>query len=186
MFGLDGLMLMEDMSQRDDPKPGFRWPVEVVQSIAAPAEQVWHAIAMPGNLELCHPYCARNPVEVWPGADARDEVHYFSGWVFARRFRRWIDGVGYDLEIGRRGGRSSFVSWRILPVDDLQCSLRIAVYPHVLQHVPVILRWVPYTLRVGPMLRQYLFSVTKGFEWYVTRGEPVIPNQFGSHPWFSD
>jgi hypothetical protein len=173
------------MTQWDDPKPGFKWPVAVEQPIAAPAETVWHAIAMPGNLELCHPHCAENPVDVWPGAEARDEIHYLSGWVFERRFRSWFDGVGYDLEIGRRGGRSSFVSWRILPVDELRCSLRIAVYPHVLQQVPAILRWVPHVLRVGPMLHRYLSSVTRGFEWYVTRGEPVVPDQFGSHPWFS-
>jgi hypothetical protein len=25
----------------------------------------------------------------------------------------------------------------------------------------------------------------RGFEWYVTRGEPVPRNKFGKHPWFS-
>ena len=30
-----------------------------------------------------------------------------------------------------------------------------------------------------------LVMVTRGFEWYVTRGEPVPRNQFGPHPWFS-
>jgi hypothetical protein len=169
----------------DDPKPGFKWPVVVAQRIAAPAASVWDAISTPGNLERCHPFCVRNPVEVWPGEGARDEVHYLSGWVLARRFCRWIDGVGYDLEIGRRDGRSSFVSWRILPVDS-QCSiLRIAVYPHTLQSIPVAIRWVPHTFYVGPMLKKYLLSVTRGFEWSVTRGEPVPRNQFGSHPWFS-
>lgn len=140
---------------------------------------------MPGNLEPCHPFCAENPVEAWPGAESRDRIRYLSGWVFERRFCRWIDGFGYDLEIGGRGGRSSFVSWRIIPVDEEDCTLRIAVYPHVLQGLPVSIRWLPHVLRLRPMLRSYLSSVLGGFEWYVTRGEPVPRNQFGSHPWFS-
>ena len=169
----------------EDPKPGFKWPVAVAHTIAAPAEKVWATVSMPGNLEHCHPFCKRNPVEVWPGEGSRDAIHYLSGRVLERRFCRWIDGVGYDLEIGRRGGRSSFVSWRILPGRDQDCTLRIAVYPHILQGIPVAIRWLPHALRIRPMLRSYLESVVKGFEWYVTRGEPVPRNQFGSHPWFS-
>lgn len=170
---------------RDNPRPGFRWPVAVAQEIAAPAEKVWDAISMPGNLEPCHPFCAKNPVQVWPGPDSRDEIHYLSGLVFERRFCRWIEGVGYDLEIGRHGGRQSFVSWRIAPVEKERCILRIAVYPHVLQTVPVAIRWIPHLVRVRPLLKQYLASVVGGFDWYVTHGEPVPRNQFGSHPWFS-
>lgn len=169
----------------DDPRPGFRWPVAVTEPIAAPREKVWEVISSPGNLEPCHPFCAKNPVHVWPGDASRDEIHYLSGWVFERRFRTWIEGVGYDLEIGRADGRKSFVSWRIMPMGEGGSTLRIAVYPHVLQDLPVAIRWLPHLLRVRPMLRVYLSSVTQGFEWYITRGEPVPRNQFGSHPWFS-
>jgi len=140
---------------------------------------------MPGNLELCHPFCEKNPVQIWRGADSCDEVHYFSGLVFERRFSRWIEGVGYDLEIGRHAGATSFVSWRISPIDNQTCTLGITVYPHVLQKVPVMLRWLPHRLRLRPMLKNYLESVTSGFEWYVTRGEPVPPDNFGRHRWFS-
>jgi hypothetical protein len=173
------------MSRWEDPKPGYRWPVAAAQPIAGPAEKVWDAISMPGNLELCHPFCEKNPVEVWPGPQSRDAIHYLSGWVYHRRFCRWIDGVGYDLEIGRRGGGSSFVSWRIRPGEGQNCTLNIAVYPHALQHVPVAIRWLPHILRLRPALRSYLSSVVRGFEWYVIRGDPVPRNQFGSHPWFS-
>jgi hypothetical protein len=169
----------------DDPKAGFRWPVAVAAPIAAPAEQVWEAISFPGNLELCHPFCDKNPVHIWPGHDARDEIHYLSGWVFERRFCRWIDGAGYDLEIGRRGGKTSFVSWRILPNTQHESTLRIAVYPHVLQRLPVMIRWLPHHLRLRPMLTTYLSSVVRGFAYYVTRGEAVPRDHFGPHPWFS-
>jgi hypothetical protein len=173
------------MTEWDDPKPGFKWPVAVARSLPVPAEKAWAAISMPGNLEPCHPFCAKNPVERWPGKESRDEIHYLSGWVFERRFLHWIEGVGYDLEIGRRGGRSSFVSWRLAATDPGSCILRIAVYPHGLQNLPVTVRWLPHLLRLRPMLTSYLSSVVKGFEWYLTRGEAVPRNRFGAHPWFS-
>ncbi len=173
------------MVKFDDPKPGFKWPVAFTHQIEAPPESVWAAISMPGNLELCHPFCEKNPVEKWPGAESRDEVHYASGRVLERRFSRWIEGIGYDLTIGRRGGESSFVSWRIAAIDDRACILRIAVYPHVLQGVPSVFRWLPHRLRLRPLLESYLSSVVRGVEWYVMRDESVPSNQFGSHPWFS-
>jgi len=169
----------------EKPDSGFKWPIAVEKTIAAPAQAVWDAISLPGNLELCHPFCASNPTQVWPGPDSQDEVHYLSGWIYERHFRRWIDGIGYDLEIGRSGGRKSSVSWRIFPIDDRNCTLRITVYPHALQNLPVVIRWLPHTLRLRPMLRKYLESVVRGFEWYVTRAEPVPRDQFGKHPWFS-
>lgn len=51
--------------------------------------------------------------------------------------------------------------------------------------MPVIIHRIPHMLSVGPMLRKYLSYVIRGFEWYVTRGETVPRNQFGSYPWFS-
>jgi len=165
---------------------GFRWPVGVTGSIGAPAGDVWAAISMPGNLELCHPFCEKNPAEKWPGVGSRDEVHYLNGLVYQRRFSRWIEGVGSDLDIGRVGGKSSFVSWRITPINDQSSTLRMVVYPHVLQDVPVAIRWLPHLLWVRPRLKAYLPSVVQGFGWYVERGEPVPRNQFGSHPRFSD
>ncbi len=173
------------MTDVDTARSRFRWPVAVERRIEAPASRVWEVISLPGNLELCHPFCERNPVEVWPGAESRDVIHYLSGWIYERRFRRWLDGVGYDLEIGEPGGRTSFVSWRITPLDEQSCRLRISVEPHLLQELPAAIRWLPHGAFVRPMLRRYLSSVVRGFEWYVTRGEPVPRDQFGRHPWFS-
>ena len=169
-----------------DPVPGFKWPVVVAQPISASTEVVWNTISMPGNLEQCHPFCATNPVTTWPGEGSRDEVHYLSGWIFERNFCRWIEGVGYDLEIGRSGGAKSFVSWRITPSGIQSCSLNITVYPYILQNIPSAIRWLPHFLYIGPLLRRYLSSVTKGFEWYIDHGEAVPRNHFGKHPWFSE
>ena len=168
-----------------DRSTGFRWPVSIEKVIDAPAKIVWEVISQPGNLERIHPFCTSNPVKAWPGPSSRDEVHYLSGWVYERRFREWIEGVGYDLEIGRSGGGQSSVSWRITPIGKDRCSIRITVSPHVLQRMPVIVRWIPHLLWVRPQLRKYLRSVVSGIDWFVTRGEPVPKNAFGTHPWFS-
>jgi hypothetical protein len=138
-----------------DRETGYRWPVAVERTIEVPAQEVWAAISRPGNLELCHPFCASNPVRVWPG------------------------------DIGRSGGATSAVSWRIRPIDDQSCALKITVYPHVLQNVPVVIRWLPHLFRLAPMLRRYLKSVIGGFDWYLRSGEPVPRDHFGRHPWFS-
>lgn len=140
---------------------------------------------MPGNLEYCHPFCASNPVLEWPGPESRDEVHYLSGWKYERRFCNWIEGVGYDLNIGRDSGGQSFVSWRIAEIDENDSALKITVFPHALQRIPVFLRWLPHHVRLRPLLSSYLRSVVGGFEWYVTRGVAVPRDQFGRHPWFS-
>ncbi len=168
-----------------EPHNGFKWPVSVEREIAVPAQVVWSAISRPGNLELCHPFCVSNPVRVWPGPSSQDEVHYLSGWVYERQFRRWIEGVGYDLEIGRSGGGKSLVFWRVTPIDGHCCALRITVCPHALQYLPTIIRWIPYVLRLRPLLRKYLDSVVRGFEWHIIHREPVPKNAFGTHPWFS-
>ena len=163
----------------------FRWPVGVERSIARPSSEVWAAISTPGILELCHPFCLANPVMSWPGAGSRDEVHYFNGVVYEREILEWIDGVGYSLEIGEHGRETSLVEWRVEAIDPTASSLAISVYPYLLRRIPPAVRWLPHFVYLGPMLRRYLRSVVKGFDWYLTRQEPVTRNQFGPHPWFS-
>jgi hypothetical protein len=166
-------------------KSRFGRPVTAKRKIAAPTHKVWDVISMPGNLELCHPFCKRNPVQAWPGPNSRDEVHYLSGWMYERQFLDWIEGVGYDLEIGRPGGAKSYTSWRIEAVTDESCTLQITVYPQLVQGFPAALQWIPHWLRIRPMLKAYLNSVILGFEWFITRDEAVPRDHFGKHPWFS-
>lgn len=166
-------------------RPGFRWPVGATRALSVSNTRVWEAISTPGNLEFAHPFCESNPVSSWPGSGSRDEIHYLNGRVYERRFTNWIEGVGYDLEIGPPGGESSFVSWRIHPVDEETSRLEIVVCPYILEHQPVAVRWVPYLFVVRPRLRSYLSSVLRGFEWWITNNEAVPRNRFGRHPWFS-
>jgi uncharacterized protein YndB with AHSA1/START domain len=163
----------------------FKWPVRTSRTIAAPPGRVWEVISSPGLMPLYHPFCQENRVLHWPGSGSRDEIHYFSGWVLQRNIIEWIEGVGLDLEIGRSGGRTSTVTWRIADRAERRSELRITVYPHALQHLPVLTRWIPHLISVRPQLNRYLDSVVRGLDWFISAGEPVRRNQFGSHSWFS-
>ena len=174
-------MTPQNKTERD----AFRWPVSASASINTPASGLWEAIAEPGCLRDAHPFVASNPVQQWPGADSRDEVHYLNGVCYRREFREWHEGVGYDLEIFHEARLLAWVSWRVTAEDDATSALHITVYPAGLQHLPVAVRWLPHLAVVRPKLRAYLESVVHGFEWSITRCEPVPDNQFGEHPWFS-
>ena len=163
----------------------FKWPIRVTRSIAAPPQKVWEVISNPGNLDDCHPFCHKNPVDQWPEVGSKDTIHYYSGWVLHREFLTWIDGVGYDLIIGRADGRQSYVSWRITKEQENESKLSITLYPHALQKLPVIIRWLPHITIIRPTMQSYLESVVKGFDHFITTGKPVKENHFGSHPWFS-
>ena len=163
----------------------FKWPVSVSRYFEAPADEIWKTISEPGNLKDCHPFCESNPVEKWPGVGSKDSIFYYSGWVMQREFINWIDGFGYDLTIGRENGGKSIVSWRITEQSKDLSSLRITIYPHILQKIPTALRWIPHLISIKPALHSYLESVLKGFEWFITTGKPVQKNQFGTHQWFS-
>lgn len=173
------------MTLSDADKRPFRWPVTHTQTLQTTPDQLWRLITRPGNLETCHPFCDRNPVEQWPGVGARDAVHYYSGLVLYRRFTAWVDGVGYDLEIGKRQGKQSTVQWRIAAVGQNRSRLAITIQAHDLQHLPLAQRWVRHQTYLRPILKSYLASVLQGFAWYVDTGQSVSRNQFGSHPWFS-
>ena len=172
------------MEYSADKTDKFKWPVSVSQKIEASPKDIWAAIAKPENLKGFHPFCEKNTVLKWPGTNAVDVIHYYSGWVLQRKFTNWIGGGGYDLLIGREGGRQSYVSWRIIE-EKGKGALRITLYPHALQKVPVAIRWIPHLTTIQPAMHSYLESVLKGFKWFMTTGKPVIKNQFGSHKWFS-
>lgn len=74
--------------------------------------------------------------------------------MYERRFVEWIDGVGYSLQIGEDGQEISLVSWRVDAVDRTASTLRITVYPYLLQGIPPAMRWLPHLGYLRPMLRR--------------------------------
>ena len=153
-------------------------PIGHRRSIAASPAQVWQLISAPGCLEECHPFVAANPVDRWPGPDARDRIEYHNGRRVTRDFTAWEEGSGYDIDISDDNGPVAGVTWRLEP-DGGGSALTIAITPRM--RVPAAVRWAV----VRPMMARYLRSVLMGIEHRVTTGTPVTRNQFGSHRWFS-
>lgn len=159
-------------------------PVTRSLEIAAPADAVWGLIATPGHLAECHPFCAANPVDVWPGVGSRDHIEYYGGRVITRSFVDWIDGAGYDIEITDANGSVADVTWR-LSGDGTGSVLTIEITPRMLDEIPATLRWAQNMALLRPMLSRYLRCVLAGIEWRLTTGRSVRRNQFGAHLWFS-
>jgi hypothetical protein len=163
----------------------FKWPIEVSCVFSVPSDDVWVVISTPEILEKTHPFCKRNPVYKWPGEGSKDTIEYYNGRIMHRDFYSWTKGLGYDLLIGREGGRKSKVTWRIQSVGENTSTLTIAIFPNILQNVSWLKAAFQYYTVVRPNLKKYLRSVLQGFEYYIRAGEPVSKNQFGSHKWFS-
>jgi hypothetical protein len=143
-------------------------------------------ISTPGYLERCHPFCERNPVRRWASDDAEDMIHYYGGRVLQRRFTAWLEGTGYDLVVVDTAGvEQASVRWRIEPESDTTCRLSVSLRLIFLDQLPTAIRWASYRLVVRPRMKRYLEAVVAGVVHYAETGEPVVRNQFGSHPWFS-
>ena len=161
----------------------LNWPVKISTTVHASAREVWQLISTPGNLEKFHPYCAKNPVKHWQEHNSKDEVHYYSGLIHEREFCKWIDGVGYDLVIGKRNGEKSKVSWRLEEICESECMISIEVRSAFLLRYFKVLRFFIHVFWLRPRLRQYLRAVTKGIKLRIESGQDVAKNQFGAHPW---
>lgn len=160
--------------------------VRVRRVIAAPRCVIWTAIAEPGHLQQCHPFCRENAVVLWPGVGARDSITYHSGLHFQRDFVDWTEGVGYTLEIGRPPEKTALVSWHLEELDAARSALSITVTPYLKINQPPDRKLAYQERSFGKSVERYLDSVVRGVEFFVTTGQPVRKNQFGSHPIYSD
>ena len=106
--------------------------------------------------------------------------------VLQRRFTVWLEGTGYDLVVADTAGvEQASARWRIEAESDTACRLTVSLRFLFLDHLPAAVRWVPYRLVVRPGMKRYLEATVAGVVYYAETGEPVVRNQFGSHPWFS-
>lgn len=134
-------------------------PVSRSIKINVPTNKVWEIIFKPGVLELCHPFCKSNPVENWAGNKSIDYVIYYSGLKYQRIFTDWIDGVGYDLVIGRRNGKKSKVIWRISNTNGSSSELKITIFPYDISNYSKVLRTFIYLFYINPMLGKYVIGI---------------------------
>ncbi len=153
--------------------------------IEAPGDRVWAKIAEPGYLKHCHPFCKSTEVEIWPGAGSRDSITYYSGRRYQRNFVAWLDGVGYDIELGDPPNQTCRVLWRISPLSQAQCEFSIEVVPYLKSDLPVEKKQQYQAHLFGLDLQHYLDCVVKGVDYWVVTGRDVVKDQFGANPLYS-
>jgi len=162
----------------------LNWYVTQSSKIDCNVHKLWKIITTKSNLELFHPFCKKNKVIKWTGSDSVDQIEYLNGKIFRRRFCGWINEVGYDLYINQLDKPTSFVSWRLSEKED-KSSIRITVYPYLLNRGYKIVNFFPFHLVVKPLLSKYLSSVVGGLKLYAETDRQVEKNYFGKHLWFS-
>ena len=154
----------------------------VEKEVAVSAEKAWDIIALPGGLTLWHPFMEKHIAESWNGVGSKDHLTYFSGFEYDREVVKWIDGVGYDLRVTENGKHENTAIWRITPIDDQRCILRITGRVDFIKKFPFPIRWVLLKFKMKPVFGQYLYQILEGFAYYAETGEQVKRNQFGPHP----
>tara|TARA_B110001450_G_scaffold199527_1_gene188336 strand:+ start:6175 stop:6681 length:507 start_codon:yes stop_codon:yes gene_type:complete len=146
---------------------------------------VWNVISAPNHLNLFHPFCKNNSIISWEESSHVDMLEYLNGLKYIRKFTKWSPLKGYELKIGKKDEKQSYVVWEIKEIDNTTCTLSITVYPHLLSKFPKIISYLPFKLIIKPKLYNYLFSVISGLKYYLENNEKVPKNNFGKHKWFS-
>ena len=160
--------------------------VRVNHVIESNSESVWQVISQPGQLTRYHPFCKETTVLNWPGVGAKDTVTYHSGVHYERYFVGWIEGVGFDIEVGPASRKTARVEWRITEQEEGQSELAITVIPYLKADLSTDQKQAYQERLFGEAIAQYLDSVVRGVGHVATTGEAVQKNQFGPHPHYSE
>ena len=159
--------------------------VESKVELKLPKSKILNLIREPGNLNKYHPFCKKNEIINWPGNGSVDHLEYHNGMKFNREFYNWTDN-GYDLRIGAKRNMA-IVNW-VVEGDERSSSLRVRINPNIKNYIPIENRLIQrlfWFLYIKPMLQSYINHVTKGFNHFMKTDTSVLPNQFGTHRWFS-
>lgn len=160
-------------------------PMSATIVIDAEPADVWAIISSPGNLQRCHPFCACTTVQRWPGVGSRDFITYHSGIRYQRDILVWLDGSGYDMEVGSPTKKTCRVLWRIGSPHAGVSDFSITVFPYLEMGWNEHERSIYLDRFFGKSFDHYLQCVAKGVQYHVTTGRDVGEDQFGSNPVFS-
>jgi hypothetical protein len=108
-----------------------------------------------------------------------------NGFEFDREVVKWIEGTGYDLKVTENGKRKNTAIWRISPIDNHRCMLRLTGRVEFIKKLPFPIRWALLKFKMKPIYNQYLFQILEGFAFYAETGKQVKRNQFGAHSMLS-
>ena len=184
MIQNDGKQLWLDELARNGLEIGKPLSSKILINTAQ--DRIWEKLSEPGYLKRCHPFCASTEVEKWPGVGSRDTITYYSGRTYRRYFVAWLDGIGYDIELGLPPDQTCRVLWRIDPQSGTHCDFSIDVVPYLKTELPEAKKSAYQARLFGADLQHYLDCVVQGVEYWVRTGQDVQKNQFGSNPLYSD
>jgi len=160
----------------------------VSRRLRVPAEAVWREMARPGHLADCHPFCARNVPERWPGVGARDSVHYHNGRLHHRNFTAWQEGRSYTVVVTDPFERRVLeAEFSVAPAPDRpsESVMRVAGRGLPGRRLPGPLRRLVWRFGERALMERYFDHVIRGFEHHLLTGQRVRRNQFGWVPGFS-
>ena len=164
----------------------YKRSVTLKKEFDFPRSEVWKVISKKSNLELFHPFCQKNPTIFWEDDNHQDVIHYINGYKLKRQFVAWEKNTGYDLIIGNKETKQSFVSWRLIDETSRESSsLSISIYPYIFNMGLKFYDKIPFELYIRPQLSSYLNSVIGGLKWHLENNRPTPKNHFGTHKWFS-
>ena len=163
----------------------FNFKVSYTMTLQTSINKLWSIISSESNLEFYHPFCKKNIAINWPGINSVDEIHYYNGDIYTRKFIKWTDNVGYDLYISKKNYPKSLVKWRIKESNEFS-KLNITIYPYVFNTSYKLINIIPFYAFVKPRLYIYLKNIEKGLIYYLETNKKVEKNQFGNHNWLSN
>ena len=159
--------------------------VESKVELNLPKSLILNLIREPGSLNKYHPFCKKNEVIKWPDNGSIDHLEYHNGMKFNREFYNWTDN-GYDLRIGAKRNMA-VVNW-VVEGDESKSSLRVRINPNIENYIPIkniLIQKLFWFIYIKPMLQSYINHVIRGFNHHMKTKTNVLPNQFGTHRWFS-
>jgi hypothetical protein len=159
----------------------------VARDLPVPVERVWREMARPGHLVDCHPFCAAHTAERWPGVGSRDAVRFHNGKVLYRNFHAWEEGIEYAMTVTDEADvEVADVAFSVAQATVRgHSTMRIEVTPLFDPRIPRFARRSMWRLGLRRLTVRYFTCVLKGFEYHLSTGRPVRPNQFGRHPQYS-
>ena len=155
------------------------------REIGVSREALWAVVSQPGQAPRFHPFCRESRVMQWPGVGARDTVTYASGLHIERHFTGWLEGKGFDIEVGLPPKKNAFVEWRIEDTGEASCRLTISLTPYLKAGLTAEQARDFQQRYFADSILLYLDNVLRGVEQLAVTGVPVEPDQFGHHPQYS-
>ena len=115
--------------------------------------------------EALPPVLRQHRSRVLAGHRVEGSITYYSGRSYQRNFVAWMEGVGYDIELGESPNLTARVLWRIAPQTASSCRFSIEVIPYLKADLEDAQKARYLERLFGDHLQHYLDCVVKGVDY---------------------